>query len=319
MNFYEEAIKILLHHETTRAWPELHRACERALGHKPVAWHFPVKACEAVGGKSVAAVPAIAAISCAHMAIMLVDDILDDDPRGAYRQIGVGRAANLASGLYGLGLDVLLSSHCGQRELTIGLLSNMVLHTAYGQDLDVHNPQSEEGYWAVAKAKSSPYFACALGIGAAFGGAQPTTLDEMRRFGGIYGEMMQIHDDLNDCLASPANIDWAQGRSPLPILFAQLVDHPDRERFVELRPQVSDEAKLQEAQSILVRCGAISYSVSELIGRHARASQLVEEMDLVNAEPLKQLLEESIAPVRHLFAKVGLKMPATTLLHQVTE
>ncbi len=310
MNLYEEAINSLLKHPTTHDWPELQVACKRALSRRPVAWHFPVKACEAVGSLSAAAVPAIAAISCAHMAIMLVDDILDEDPRGAYRKLGAGRAANLAAGLYGLGLDVLIASCCSQAELGASLLASMILRTAYGQDLDVHNPQSEEGYWAVARAKSSPYFAGALGIGAIFGGAGAATVEHMRRFGGIYGEMMQIHDDLNDCLASPANIDWKQGRSPLPMLFAQIVDHPDRQRFIELRPQVDDLEKLEEAQSILIRCGAISYSVRELMLRHAMADSLVNEMKLVNAEPLKQLLEEAIAPVRHLFAKVGAQMPA---------
>ena len=126
----------------------------------------------------------------------------------------------------------------------------------------------------------------------------------------FYGEIMQIHDDLNDCLAAPANVDWLSGRSPLPLLFAQLVDHPDRQRFIELRNKANDPEALAEAQKILVHCGAISYSVHELVKRHESAIGLLRQMQLERPEPLSMLLEEAIAPVRHLFAKVGVDFDA---------
>lgn len=308
MELYEQGIHKLLQHPKTKEWPELKTACESALGHRPVAWHFPLVACEAVGASPEAGLPALSAITCSHMAIMLVDDMLDDDPRGAYHRLGTGRAANLAAGLYGLGLDVLLSSTCPQNEQAAAVFAQLMLRTAYGQDLDVHNAQTEEGYWTVTRAKSSPYFVAALTIGAMCGGGDAAALAGLTRFGELYGEIMQIHDDLNDSLASPANVDWEQGRAPLPLLFAQTVSHPDRERFIELRGQVSELAKLEEAQAILVRSGAISYSVNELLTRHERASRLVAEMPIAKHQPLLYLLEESVAPVRHLFAKVGAKL-----------
>lgn len=71
--------------------------------------------------------------------------------------------------------------------------------------------------------------------------------------------MIQLHDDLNDTMAVPANPDWLQGRKPLPILFAQSVDHPDHARFQELCQDISNENALREAQDILIRCGGVSY------------------------------------------------------------
>jgi geranylgeranyl diphosphate synthase type I len=311
MSLYEDAIQMLLNLPESARWDELRHALERALNHRPVAWHFPVKACEAVGGQSANVIPAVAAITCAHMAIMLVDDILDDDPRGAYRHLGVGKTANLAVGLNSLGLSVLMAGSSGSNGLHAAQeLNEMMQTTAYGQDLDVMNVHTEESYWAVTRSKSSPYFGAALYLGALFGGASLDLAKQLKQFGELYGEIMQIHDDLNDSLAVPANVDWLAGRSPLPLLFAQLVDHPEREWFVELRSKVEDPIALEEAQSILVRCGAISYSVNELLRRHGQATELLKKIQLANPMALMQLLEEAIAPVRYLFAKVGADLGA---------
>jgi geranylgeranyl pyrophosphate synthase len=306
MTLYTDAIEQLLAYEESQRWPELNRALQRALVRQPVAWHFPIKACEALGAAPEKAIPAVAAITCAHMAILLVDDVLDDDPRGEYHRLGAGRASNLAVGLNALGMRVLFDARdCKERERAAAALNQMIGSTAYGQELDVQNARSEEEYWAVAHAKSSPYFGVALYLGALFGGGDIEIAEQLNKFGEIYGEIMQIHDDLNDSLASPANIDWFTGRSPLPLLFAQLVDHPDRERFLELRPQVKDEEALQDAQAILVRSGAISFSVHHLMERHKLAKQLLEKIDLAASEEMHILLDEAIAPVKHLFESVG--------------
>jgi len=309
MEIYASAIQTLLDHPQTLAWPELDRACERARSHRPIAWDFPIVAAEAVGASPEAATPAVSALTCAHMALILVDDLLDEDPRGLHHQLGSGRAANLATALFGLSLIVLLQSNIPQRERAAGALSDLILRTAYGQDFDVQNPQTEQAYWAVAKAKSSPYFGTGLYLGALCGSASLEIAAQLNRFGELFGEIMQIHDDLNDCLASPANVDWLQGRSPLPILFALRVAHPQRARFLELRSQAANPAALAEAQSILVSSGAISYCVNELVLRHRQAEQMLASIGLPDPLPLARLLEEAIAPVQHLFTKVGADFP----------
>jgi geranylgeranyl diphosphate synthase type I len=302
MDLYQDAIQLLLIRNECVAWPELQNTLNRAFTHRPVAWHFPVKACEAVGARAEDALSAVAAITCAHMAIMLVDDILDEDPRGAYRQLGVGKASNLAVALNGLGIAVLMDTHYPN---SAKALNQMIQRTAHGQDLDAMNLSTPDDYWAVTRLKSSPYFGTALLLGSLFGGAALELAEEFRQLGELYGEIMQIHDDLNDSLAAPANVDWLAGRSPLPLLFAQVVDHPDRQRFIELRNEVNDLAALEEAQTILVRCGAISYSVNELMLRHAQAQELLNKMNLSKPESITGLLDEALAPVKHLFAKVG--------------
>lgn len=309
MDIYAQAIEVLLTHPQTQAWPALAELCHRARSHKPIAWEFSTTAAEAVGGRAEDAVPALGALTCAHMALILIDDLLDEDPRGAYRQLGSGRAANLASALFGLGLDILIKSEIRERERAVAAFGQLMLRTAYGQDLDVQNAQSEEAYWAVTRAKSSPYFGAGLYLGALCAGAEIGTTDRLKQFGELFGEIMQIHDDLNDCLASPANVDWLQGRSPLPILFASRVAHPQQALFIELRNQASDPLALAEAQSILVSCGAISYCARELMLRHAQAERLLAGIVLTNPAPLAKLLATLIAPVHNLFTKVGADIP----------
>lgn len=309
MQIYTQAIQALQTHPQTLTWPTLAEVCERAHSHLPIAWDFSIIAAETVGGKPDAAIPAVSALTCAHMALILIDDLLDEDPRGAYHQLGSARAANLASALFAMGLDILLKSRIKERERAAAALNELILRTAYGQDMDVQNVQTEEGYWAVTRAKSSPYFGAGLYIGGLCGGAPVELADQLKQFGELFGEIMQIHDDLNDCLAIPANVDWLQGRSPLPILFATRVAHPQQARFSELRSQASDPEALAEAQAILVSCGAISYSVNELMLRHGQAEQLLAAMRLANPDPLAKLLATTIAPVQHLFAKVGAKFP----------
>lgn len=310
MEIYNEAINILKATPAAKNWRLLAAAFERAAARPPVAWDFPVKACQAVGGETLAILIPVAAITCVHMAIILVDDVLDEDPRGIYNNIGAGRATNMAVALNGLGISLLLEAKGVDQHAATTSLNKMISSTAYGQDLDVQNLHTEEGYWAVTRAKSSPYFAAALELGALFGGANEALTAQLSRFGDVFGELMQIHDDLNDSLEVPANVDWLSGRSPLPILFAELVAHPERERFIALRSQVGDGEALQEAQAILVRSGAISYSVNELMLRHKRAGELLQQMKLVDRKPLQELLDQAIAPVKHLFASVGAEFQA---------
>lgn len=114
-------------------WHEMESILRRAASMRPKDWNLPVTACRAFGKSAEQAIPASAALACTQINIILVEDMLDDDPRG-------------------------ISS-----------------------------------YWQWKSRE-------------------------------LYGEM--IHDNLNDTMVVPANPDWLQGRKPLPILFAQTVEHP---------------------------------------------------------------------------------------------
>ncbi len=284
------------------AWAEAEKLFEVAASRKPAHWLIPVRACESVGGLPEQAIPAIVAIGSAHVGILLVDDMLDDDPRGDYHQIGMPAASNLASFFQAAALQAV--GQCTQDPIcklaAINSFNNMYLTTAYGQFLDVQAPTKESDYWKVTKTKSSPFFGVALQLGALAGGAALEIAERLKELGCLYGEMIQIHDDMHDSMEIPANPDWTQGRSPLPILFASLVQHPDQMQFLELRQQIHSPDALQQAQEILIHCGAISYCADHLVKRHQRALELLKRIPLANHEPISGLFEEVIAPVDKL-------------------
>jgi octaprenyl-diphosphate synthase len=279
----------------------------RIAARQPRDWLLPLRACRAVGGREGPALPVAAATACLHLSILLVDDMLDEDPRGEYRRTGCGAAANLALLFQAAATEAVLTGSLppNVKLAVLGSLSRMMARVSYGQHLDGLNPRDEAGYWQVVETKSAPFFAAALESGALAGGASPQTIAGLERLGRLYGEMIQIHDDVKDCLAQPAGPDWLLGRASLPLLFAQTVTHPWQAQFEGLRPAVSDPAALAAAQSILIRSGAISYCVACLLERYQEARSLLQDLALPYPGGLHDLLERVIAPVQQLFARVS--------------
>ena len=126
----------------------------------------------------------------------------------------------------------------------------------------------------------------------------------MDQLGQIYGESIQIHDDLNDALEVPANPDWLQGQPSLPLLYAQIVNHPDRERFLELKQHVIQADNLAEAQSILIHCGAISYCFDRIVHQYHAAQAILKDLPIQNGTVLEGLFKELILPIQEFVNKM---------------
>ncbi|MBI2332952.1 MAG: polyprenyl synthetase family protein, partial [Chloroflexi bacterium] len=271
---------------------------------KPKHWLLPLHACMSVGGDEERALPAVMATACAHISIILVDDMLDADPRGVHVTAGEAGTANMASALQSAachaisGSDMTLPSKLRAMEA----VNAMFLATSLGQYWDVNTViEDEETYWKIARAKSSPFFSTAFEVGALAGGASLELSAQIKELGVIYGEMIQIHDDLDDTLAVPAKPDWNVGRASLPILFAQGVDHPSRSRFGELRPHASEQLPaLEEAQQILIECGAVSYCIHQLLERYDQARELASALPFERRDVMEKVFEDIIQPVLRL-------------------
>lgn len=307
MDLHQEVIQYLDEIGIFAAWPQAQEKYESAARNKKGGWNLPARACKAVSGDFNRAIPVVTALGCLQISIVLIDDMLDNDPRGDYHQIGPGLASNMAAALQAAGIEILLDCDLPQMSrLAMAASANRMLRqTAIGQYLDVHNPVSEETYWEMVRMKSSPFYGAAFEIGALAGGATVEMGQEFYHLGALYGEIIQIHDDLGDTLETPASPDWLEGRLPLPILFAQVVDHPERDRFIELRDFVEDEQALREAQEIIVRCGALSYCFEELGTRYVVAQDLFDTLELVYRPGIQELLTGLIDPARNLLEKIG--------------
>lgn len=298
-----------------QAWPELASLFDSVGSVPRPDWELPLLACEAVGGDEAVALYASAAIACLQISIILVDDILDDDLKGAHHQLGEGRVANMALAYESAAM--LLggkASHYPQRKGEImACLAKAALETAAGQQLDILNLRGEEDYWAVVSAKSTPFYGAALQVGALAGDAELTTSEGMYKLGVLIGEMIQLEDDLTDALEKPANADWNQGRNNLLIMFARTAEHRDRHRFLELLPLINDPESLAEAQSILISSGAVSYCAYQLVHRQKVASKLLSELSLENPEPLRFIIAEYANTLRNLLQISGVELSISDL------
>lgn len=306
MDVYEQIINSFSNIPCISQWDEALALVKRVGARKPYYWMLPVRACQAVGGTLEQAIPAAVAIACCHISIILVDDMLDCDPRGAYRQIGAAAAANLASAFQAAALAAIARcpSEPGRRLAALVSLNEMMLTTTLGQYWDIQSPTDEDGYWRVVRTKSSPFFGTALQLGALLGCESIQLANQLKELGALYGEMIQIHDDMNDSMLVPANADWVQQRFSLPILFARSVEHPARVRFLQLCQEVSDPQALSNAQDILIECGAVSYCVDQLLCRHQAMQALLDATPLRMRDDMDALSQEVIAPVWKLFQEM---------------
>ncbi len=292
-------------------WPEVARLFAAQGDRVRLDWQLPALACRALGGDETVVLPAVAAVACLQISIILVDDILDQDPRGTYRRLGSGRAANLALAFQAAALALVEQAPVAaeRRTAAAAALARAALATAFGQELDVRNLRGEESYWRVVRTKSTPFYGAALQIGAFLAGASPTVAQNLYDFGVLIGEVIQIFDDLMDAFQTPANPDWLAGRNNLALLYASTAAHPQRERFAELLTRAEDARVLEEAQQVLISSGAVSYCIYQLIQRHRAACHLLNQLALADPAPLSDLLAQQMEPLAHWLQTIGMEVP----------
>lgn len=289
-------------------WPELAELIDRAVtARSRPCWEYPGAACTAVGGQAQAALPGAAAIFCLLASIYLVDDLLDEDPKGLYHQVGHGKAANIAlafQAMAGLVIEEADLSELARADVQ-GCVAKIAMDTAYGQDLDTREICGEADYWRAVATKTPPLFGGALEIGAILGGA-PEYRRVLLELGVMIGKLVQVSDDLKDALETPAHPDWKSRNNNLALLFALTAEHPYRGRFEALVPQVFDSSEaLHEAQELLVHCGAASYCTYQIVETFKAAKAHLQEAKLPSPEPLVEILEAHIRPARTLIESVA--------------
>ena len=293
---FEDVRQLVLGLPETADWPAISEILERYASRPNQAWEWPLRACRAVGGDESDVAGGAAAILCMTLSIRLVDDMLDEDPNGEHLQAGGGAvAANLSFALQAAAFRILSNTPMDpeRRAAVMDSLAQAALTLAYGEELDVRNLPGEDNYWKVTRAKCSSFFGTAMHIGAVLANADPETAEQLRHLGAIAGDAIQVHDDLQDAMEIPANPDWKHGRNNLLFLYALTADHPDRERFKELRSQVDDPAALRTAQQILIRCGAVSYAMYQLSQCYSAIRKIIEETPFADPEPLKSMTIQS--------------------------
>jgi len=295
-----------------QAWPDMLRIFIYQANQPNQVWDWPFRACRAVGGEESLAASSAAAILCMMPGAALIDDMLDQDPRGEHLRLGDAAAANLSFAFQAATYKLISQTpvDAERRSAVLACFAQMALTIAYGQELDKQNLSGEENYWKVTHAKSSSYFGAAMYAGAIIGLANPDIAVRLRNLGELTGDVIQLHDDIRDAFETPANPDWKQMRNNLLLLYAQTADHPDRDRFLALRPRVDDPKALKEAQEILVRCGAVSYGMYLVCQRYMASKKILEETQLADPAPLREVIVKYVRPLADLLREYGIEVPA---------
>lgn len=243
----------------------------------PSLWGLlPGWCCQAAGGEARLADPVAAAWLLFYAAAHLMDSLEDqDDPDPWWRDLGLGSAINVATGLYFSACLVLqeLDSLAVDSQ-TIKAVTNQVLQpflvmcSGQYQDL-LQPPRALAEYWRGASAKSGAFFAMACQAGARLATIQPEVLEGFQQFGLHLGLLLQILDDLQDYkelseshhLANPRSLS----RSLLTVYLREVGSAQVIERFDQLLPKAHiDPAAVEELTRMIEQTGGVLYLLVEL-------------------------------------------------------
>ncbi len=280
-------------------WADLLSVWDHATSDIREDWAIPNLVAVAMGAELPSSKRAqlAAAVGAMQLAIILVDDILDDDVRGTHHKYGAGPVANMSLALSSMALEMIdgLSLPQWRAAEANRLMVEMNRRTAVGQHIDTMNLQGEDGYWRTVMAKSTPFYGMAFALGAIVGGGTLVQSVALRDIGLLFGEIVQIKDDLMDMSATPANPDWLLGRCNICIMYGKVVPHEHRDRFLDLLPHVDDNSVLREAQQILIKAGVLGYCFDQIEERQKEIVELLNNLNLVRGSILVEKVKNMSA------------------------
>ncbi len=185
-----------------------------------------------------------ACVEAVHNGTLVHDDIQDRDTlrRGKptlWTEVGIPQALNAGDAMLIAPIVRLLDSTGSRRELALELgtlLSRALLQTIHGQVADVALRDAAEVDFeralAVARAKTSPLFACALQGSAALLDLPREARERAGSAGRAIGVGFQIRDDLLDVLGTKgrgaAGSDLREGKPTWPFIAACKTAAPER-------------------------------------------------------------------------------------------
>ncbi|MGW2461980.1 polyprenyl synthetase family protein [Streptomyces sp. NPDC001761] len=248
-----------------------------------------VESAKAVGGTADQVLAFAAGIECLHVASLVHDDIVDQDPvrRGrasTAEQYGLAEALVAGDGLSMAGIAALLGSGPADRVLhaarvTVQALRRMcqgiMRETEIRGDLTCGVPTALN----VMEAKTAALTGAVCQAGAILAGATAPRHQALRRYGEQLGMAFQIRDDLlpytaeDQVTGKTATSDVANLQPTLPVLLAyEAADEADRNRLTTVFRGGTDPVTAhRDILAVLTRTGALTEAARMASSRAERA------------------------------------------------
>lgn len=248
-----------------------------------------MESAKAVGGDIEQVLAFAAGIECLHVASLIHDDIVDQDPvrRGrasTAEQYGLAEALVAGDGLSMAGIAALLSNGPAERVLqaarvTVEALRHMcqgiMRETEIRGDLTCAVPTVLN----VMQAKTAALTGAACQAGAILAGAAPELHQALRTYGEQLGMAFQIRDDLlpytaeDQVTGKTAISDVANLQPTLPVLLAyEVADEAGRDRLTTaFRSDTAPVTAHRNILAVLTRTGALTKATQMASSYAARA------------------------------------------------
>lgn len=215
-------------------WPEISQQVKRYLLARdlpPILLLAPAS-CAATGEAPEKALSISVAVAWLLLAMRWFDDLEDRDRPGSLAdKIGPAKAANLASAALTRAWGVLVEDDNLPREVCVEF-STATVKIAKGQHLDLDSVAvSLDTVWDTMAGKTGAAYAFATKAGGLAGNASMSIIEELGYYGEQLGVLLQLLDDLEGVFSPNGLGDLALNKINLPLMFALLADHPQRDRL----------------------------------------------------------------------------------------
>lgn len=265
-----------------------------------------LEACQAVSGNPEHIMYAAAATEFGHLASLVHDDIIDQDPTRRGRESIWGKfgtdIAIVSGDLFIFEAYYCLAMCRGQvpgdliaraLEVTSKGCIEMCLGQALEAELIGNCSATPDLYWAVVLGKTASLFRAACESGAILGGGTDQQIAAMRSFGECVGLAYQVVDDVlsyttdQGRLGKPTASDVRNRRVTLPVLYAlQDATPADAEILRSIfgsEPATSQSVSQQHSEHqqvtrVLERTGALTRAGDDAIRLHQQAFGHVLEL-----------------------------------------
>ncbi|MBR5102968.1 MAG: polyprenyl synthetase family protein [Muribaculaceae bacterium] len=243
------------------------------------------------GGITERVLYAAAGIEMLHNASLIHDDVIDQsrERRGiaTINSIWDNHVAVLV-GDYFVGGALKCAVKVGDMRV-LKVLSRLGIDLSLGEidQIDIARSRNiaEQTYMNVIDRKTASLFTCCVEVGALAVDAPEEPSERLKKFARLLGLCFQIKDDTFDyfndpVVGKPTGNDLREGKITLPLIHALTVEHPMREKMLELTHKTElNDAEIEQLVEYAKECGGIDYAYKVMDDLSSQAEAILDTFE----------------------------------------